>query len=59
MEYRRHRQMCIRDSEYIVKILTDFVINTRDNNKHPVAGGPVDYDNEKNISEYPESRVSL
>ncbi len=31
----------------------------RDGGKHPVAGGPVDYDNERNISDYPESRTSL
>ena len=38
---------------------TDFDNSVRDNNKHPIAGGPVDYDNEKNISDYAESRVSL
>ena len=38
---------------------TDFDNSIRDNNKHPIAGGPVDYDNEKNISDYAESRVSL
>ena len=46
-------------TEYQRTAHTDFENNIKDNNKHPVAGGPVDYDNEKNISEYPESRVSL
>ena len=51
-EYNYHRQY--QDTKH-----TDFSNSVKDNNKHPVAGGPVDYDNEKNISEYPESRVSL
>ena len=51
-EYNYHRQY--QDTKH-----TDFSNSTKDNNKHPVAGGPVDYDNERNISEYPESRISL
>ena len=38
---------------------TDFTGDVADVFKQPVAGGPVDYDNERNISDYPESRVSL
>ena len=51
-EYNYHRQY--QDTKH-----TDFSNSIKDNNKHPVAGGPVDYDNERNISEYPESRISL
>ena len=38
---------------------TDFENNYRDAEKTPIASGPVDYDNTKGISDYPESRVSL
>ena len=40
-------------------IHTDFENNYRDAEKVPIAGGPVDYDNDKNVSDYPESRTSL
>jgi len=51
-EYNYHKQF--QETKH-----TDFDNSIRDNNKHPIAGGPVDYDNERNISEYPESRISL
>ena len=38
---------------------TDFENNYRDAEKTPIASSPVDYDNTKGISDYPESRVSL
>jgi len=40
-------------------IHTDFENNHRDAEKTPIAGGPVDYDNDKNVSDYPEARTSL
>ena len=40
-------------------IHTDFENNYRDAEKVPIAGGPVDYDNDKNVSDYPEARTSL
>ena len=38
---------------------TDYENNYRDAEKTPIASSPVDYDNTKGISDYPESRVSL
>ena len=38
---------------------TDYENNYRDAEKTPIASSPVDYDNVKGISDYPESRVSL
>ena len=38
---------------------TDFENKMSDNNKQPVAGTAVDYDNELNLSDYPESRTTL
>ena len=38
---------------------TDFEDNYRDVDKVPIASTPVDYDNAKGVSDYPESRVSL
>ena len=38
---------------------TDFENNYRDAEKTPIASSPVDYDNVKGVSDYPESRVSL
>ena len=38
---------------------TDFENNYRDAEKTPIASSPVDYDNDKKVSDYPESRVSL
>jgi len=37
----------------------DYTENHKDKEKHAVVDAPVDYDNEKNISDYAESRVSL
>ena len=51
-DYNYHREY--QDTKH-----TDFENHTRDNNKHPLAGGPVDYDNERNVSDYPESKTSL
>ena len=38
---------------------TDYENNYRDAEKTPIASSPVDYDNTRGISDYPESRVSL
>ena len=38
---------------------TDFTNKPKDKLKHAVANATVDYDNKKNVSSYPESRVSL
>ena len=40
-------------------IHTDFENNHRDAEKTPIASSPVDYDNTKGISDYPEARTSL
>ena len=52
-DYNYHEQ-------YGETIHTDFSeAKERDAAKSPVAQSPVDYDNEKRVSDYPESRVSL
>ena len=38
---------------------TDYENNYRDAEKTPIASSPVDYDNTKGISDYPEARTSL
>jgi len=38
---------------------TDYTNKPKDKLKHAVANATVDYDNKKNVSSYPESRVSL
>ena len=46
-------------NQYMDTVHTDFTNTYVDADKFAVAASPVDYDNAKSVSDYPESRVSL
>ena len=62
--------MCIRDRSYIESDYhyhnyfdgtrhTDYEANYRDAGKTAIAESPVDYDNQRGVSDYPESKTTL